>query len=60
VWAWGSSVCGQRGEGANTVSLTPTQVKVPDPTGFLTGVQTIDAGDMTNFALKNDGTVVIS
>ena len=60
VWAWGSNVCDQRGKGINTVSLTPTQVKVPDATGFLTGVQAIEAGEMTNFALKNDGTVVIS
>jgi hypothetical protein len=40
---------------------TPQQVKDPnDATGFLTGVQAIEAGEMTNFALKNDGTVVIS
>jgi alpha-tubulin suppressor-like RCC1 family protein len=59
VWAWGWNNFGQLGNGTTADSNIPVQVKDKnDPTGFLTGVQAIDAGAAHNIALKNDGTVV--
>jgi len=59
VWAWGNNHWGQLGNGTTGDSNIPVQVKDRnDPTGFLTGVQAIDAGVFHNIALKNDGTVV--
>jgi alpha-tubulin suppressor-like RCC1 family protein len=59
VWAWGNNHWGQLGNGTTDDSNTPVQVKDQnDPTGFLTGVQAIDAGIGHSIALKNDGTVV--
>ena len=64
VWAWGWNESGQLGQGTTTdrpatFESRPVQVKDKnDPTGFLTGVQAIDAGVAHSMALKNDGTVV--
>ncbi len=51
VWAWGSNIYGQLGDGTNTDRLTPVQVS------GLTGVSAIAAGNIQTLALKNDGTV---
>ena len=59
AWAWGDNFFGQLGDGTNTDSSTPVQVKDPtDPTGYLTGLQEMAAGgSWFSLALKNDGTV---
>jgi alpha-tubulin suppressor-like RCC1 family protein len=51
VWAWGSNIFGQLGDGTTTDSATPVTV------GGLSGVTTIAAGFDHTVALKNDGTV---
>jgi len=51
VWAWGSNAYGQLGNGTNTDSSTPVQVK------GLANVVAIAAGFYHNLALKSDGTV---
>ena len=58
VWAWGLNQDGRLGDGTNTDSSTPVQVKDPnEPTGYLSGVTAIAAGGSHNLALKDDGTV---
>jgi len=59
VWAWGFNRDGQVGNGTTTIEIsTPVQVKDSnDPSGFLSGVQAIDAGSSHSLALKDDGTV---
>ncbi len=58
VLAWGLNQDGQLGDGTNTDSSTPVQVKDPnDPSGYLSGVNAIAAGGGHSLALKSDGTV---
>ena len=61
VWAWGGNASGQLGDGTiggYTSKNTPVQVLDPsDPTGYLTGVIAIAAGDEHSLALKGDGTI---
>jgi alpha-tubulin suppressor-like RCC1 family protein len=51
VWTWGSNAYGQLGNGNNTDSSTPVQVK------NLSNVVAIAAGFYHNLAVKADGTV---
>ena len=51
VYAWGSNVGGQLGDGTSTSSATPV------PVSGLTGVTAIAGGAYTGYALKSDGTV---
>src|SRR5580658_8548131 len=51
VWTWGSNAYGQLGNGTNTDSSTPVQVK------GLGNVVAIAAGFYHNVAVKSDGTV---
>src|SRR5215213_9130007 len=58
VWAWGLNQDGELGDGTNTDSSTPVEVKDPnDPSGYLSEVETIAAGSSHSLALKDDGTV---
>ncbi|MCZ6692209.1 MAG: hypothetical protein O7H41_21710 [Planctomycetota bacterium] len=56
--AWGSNWWGQCGDGTiGNIKLEPIQVLDPgDPSGYLTGVAAITAGDVYTGALKRDGT----
>ncbi|MFD7976088.1 hypothetical protein [Streptomyces sp. NPDC059071] len=62
VWAWGSNVSGQLGNGTNTNSTTPVQVCAVGATApctdFLTGVTAVAAGAAHVVALRANGTVV--
>ena len=51
VWTWGSNAYGQLGNGNNTDSSTPVQVK------GLANVVAIAAGFYHNVVIKSDGTV---
>lgn len=51
VWAWGSNLAGQLGDGTNTDRTTPMQ------TEGLAGVAAVGAGGFFSLALKQDGTV---
>ncbi|MCZ6689623.1 MAG: hypothetical protein O7H41_08480 [Planctomycetota bacterium] len=56
--SWGDNFYGQLGDGSTTDSQTPVQViDLLDPTGFLTGVMAVSAGDRHSMALLTDGTV---
>ena len=58
VWAWGLNQHGQLGDGTDTDTTTPVQVRDPtDPTGYLSGVTAIAAGGAHALALKDDSTV---
>ena len=58
VLAWGLNQDGELGDGTNTDTSTPVQVKDPnDPSGYLSGVEAIAAGSSHSLALKSDGTV---
>jgi alpha-tubulin suppressor-like RCC1 family protein len=58
VWAWGYNYLGQLGDGTNTNSNTPVQVKdTADPPSFLTGVTAVAGGGYHSLVLKSDGTV---
>src|SRR5919112_314307 len=58
VLAWGLNQDGQLGDGTNTDSSTPVEVKDPnDPSGYLSGVKALAAGSSHSLALKDDGTV---
>ncbi len=58
VWAWGLNQDGELGDGTNTDSSTPVEVKDPnDPSGYLSGVKALAAGSSHSLALKDDGTV---
>jgi alpha-tubulin suppressor-like RCC1 family protein len=58
VRAWGANHQGQLGDGTNTGSTVPVQVIDPtDPSGFLTGVTAVAAGDEHSLALMDDGTL---
>ena len=52
LWAWGSNLYGQLGDGTNEYKYTPTQ----EATGA-TNWFTISAGDQHTVALKSDGTL---
>jgi alpha-tubulin suppressor-like RCC1 family protein len=52
VWAWGWNDKGQLGNGTTTDQPTPVQVKDPsDPTGFLSGVIAVAAGEWVGLGL---------
>ena len=58
VLAWGLNQDGQLGDGTNSDSSTPVQVKDPnDLSGYLTDVTAIAAGSSHSLALKSDGSV---
>lgn len=56
VWAWGDNQNGQLGNGTNSKSKYPIQVKNSDG-AVLSNIQTIAAGEYHSLALKNDGTL---
>jgi alpha-tubulin suppressor-like RCC1 family protein len=56
VWCWGNGISGQLGNGAAASSSTP--VVVTGPTGVLTGVASIDAGDFHTCARTLEGNVL--
>ena len=55
VLAWSSNDHGQLGDGTNTNSSAPVQVK--DPSGYLSGVNAIAAASSHSLTLKNDDTI---
>ncbi|MDO8412271.1 MAG: hypothetical protein Q7S51_00630, partial [Gallionellaceae bacterium] len=58
VWAWGENRYGKLGDGSNTNQPTPIQVHdLADPSGYLTGIIAIAAGEEHSLAAKADGTV---
>jgi len=61
VWSWGANFNGQLGRGTigfGVDSLVPVQVKDDtDPSGFLTDIAMIAAGNNHCLALKKDGTL---
>jgi len=57
VWAWGYNYYGELGNGTNTNSNLPLQVKDPAGTGVLTVIASVSAGYFHSLALKSDGTV---
>jgi alpha-tubulin suppressor-like RCC1 family protein/predicted peptidase len=58
VWAWGTNMNGQLGNGTYQSSRRPVQAVDPeDPTGFLSDVVRVEAGVRTVTALKKDGTI---
>jgi len=52
VWAWGSNVYGQLGDGTTPQRTTPVQVP-----GVM-GVTVLAAGEFYSLALRGDGTVL--
>src|ERR687890_1290947 len=58
VLAWGLNQDGELGDGTNTDSSTPVEVRDPnDPSGYLSGVKALTAGSSHSLALKDDGTI---
>ena len=58
VWAWGANDDGQLGDGTTTQRTLPVRVQDPsDPSGYLSGVVKVEAGESHSVALKGDGTV---
>ncbi len=65
VWAWGSNLSGELGDGTQIERITPVQVKGLGGVGFLTSVIAISSGGAVyfpgdgahNLALKSDGIV---
>lgn len=61
VWAWGSNMFGQLGNGTSTdwstPNPTPTQVIGPDSIGYLSDIVSISCGAFHTVALKSDSTV---
>ena len=58
VWAWGYGLSGQLGDGAGISRSIPVQMAdASDPTGYLTGVTAVGAGDYHSIIVKSDGTV---
>jgi alpha-tubulin suppressor-like RCC1 family protein len=56
VWAWGLNTEGELGDGTTTDRNKPVQVLDPqDPTGYLTDVKAIYAGNYHTLALKSNG-----
>ncbi|EIJ78032.1 regulator of chromosome condensation-like protein [Bacillus methanolicus PB1] len=58
VLAWGNNDYGQLGDGTNTESNVPVQVKGTGGYGVLNNVAAIAAGGFHSLALLNDGTVL--
>ena len=59
VLAWGLNQDGELGDGTNTDSSTPVEVRDPnDPSGHLSGVKALTAGSSHSLALKDDGTIL--
>jgi alpha-tubulin suppressor-like RCC1 family protein len=57
VWAWGDNYYGQLGDGSNTESYLPVQVKDAAGTGYLTGITNVAAGRYCSLAVDTDGRV---
>ena len=61
VYAWGDNSYGQLGQGtfgsSNITVQNPVEVKGPGGVGYLTGVQSVSAGEEWSVAVKTDGTV---
>ena len=57
VYAWGRGTFGRLGDGAESTSLVPVQVKGIDGEGYLTDIVSVAAGYTYTVALKSDGTV---
>jgi alpha-tubulin suppressor-like RCC1 family protein len=58
VRAWGSNLDYQLGTGSGLNSFVPAQIlDLSDPTGYLTGVEGIGAGESGGIAVKGTGTV---
>lgn len=57
VWAWGSNINGQLGDGRTYDRYTPVQVHGEDDLGVLTEILLIAAGQDHSMALKSDGSV---
>jgi alpha-tubulin suppressor-like RCC1 family protein len=56
--AWGLNQDGELGDGTNTDSSTPVEVRDPnDPSGYLSSVKALTAGSSHSLALKDDGTI---
>lgn len=49
LWAWGSNINGQLGDGTATNYRTPVKI--------MTDVTMVSAGDFSSFAIKSDGTL---
>lgn len=58
VWAWGSNVRGQLGNGTTTSSLLPVHVKNQFGTDILRHVIGISAGELCSGFLMSDGTTM--
>ena len=56
VWAWGSNINGQLGNGSFVESDTPVEVSGPGGSGVLTGAVSIGAGSGQSLAVRADGT----
>ncbi|GBF74332.1 hypothetical protein PA598K_02670 [Paenibacillus sp. 598K] len=57
VWAWGGNYGGQLGNGTQTTSSFPVQVKGPNGSGVLTNVISVSAGASHSLAVRSDNTV---
>ena len=58
VWGWGNGYEGQLGDGEQVLRSAPVQVEhISDPTGYLTNIIAIGAGDVHSIAARADGTV---
>jgi alpha-tubulin suppressor-like RCC1 family protein len=59
VWAWGSNINGELGDGTSgtTPRTTPTRVRI-NSTTFLDNMLAVAAGTSHTLALKSDGTVL--
>ena len=55
IWSWGDYYHGQRGDGTSGVNFGPTPVVIPALGAHQ--VLTMAAGQVTSFAVMNDGTV---
>lgn len=57
VWAWGYGLYGQLGDGAGISRSIPVQMTdASDPSGYLTGIVAVGAGDYHSSIVKSDGT----
>ena len=57
VWTWGSNTYGNLGDATGSVRPYPVQVKINSTNNFLTNVKSVEIGDESTFAIKNDGSV---
>lgn len=58
VWAWGSNLAGQLGDGTDESRNLPVQIKGPNGMGWLTDIIAIAAGNQHSLALSGDGHVL--